>query len=190
MAERLRMAVPLLSDPVRTVRVEAVRTLAIVPADTMNERQRSLFLGGVEEYRAAQLANAERPEAHLNLGWLAASQGDQEAAEREYKVAIDRDPLFIPAYINLADLYRAQGRESEGEEQLRQALEIGPDVAEIHHSLGCFWCGEASTRRLWRRWERAVELAPEESRFAYVYAVALHDLGDVDRVAGGAPSSP
>ncbi len=180
-AERLRMAVPLLSDPVRTVRVEAVRTLAIVPADTMNEQQRSLFLGGVEEYRAAQLANAERPEAHLNLGWLAASQGDPEAAEREYKLAIDRDPIFIPAYINLADLYRAQDRESEGEEQLRRALEIDPEVAEIHHSLGLLLVRRGRHQEALAALERAVELAPEEPRFAYVYAVALHDLGNADQ---------
>jgi len=179
-AARLRMAAPLLSDQVRTVRVEAVRTLATVPPETMNQQQRSLFLGGVEEYRLSQMANAERPEAHLNLGWLAASQGDPEAAEREYKLAIERDPRFIPAYVNLADLYRARGRESEGEEQLRRALEIAPEAAEIHHSLGLLLVRRGRHEEALTALARAVELAPGEPRYAYVYAVALHDLGDVD----------
>jgi predicted CXXCH cytochrome family protein len=180
-AERLRMALPLLSDPIRTVRVEAVRALATVPAEAMNEQQRSHFLEGVEEYRLAQMANAERPEAHLNLGWLEASQGDTEAAERHYRRAIERDPRFIPAYVNLADLYRAQGRESEGEEQLRHALEIDPEVAEIHHSLGLLLVRRGRHREALEQLARAVELAPEETRFAYVYAVALHDLGQMER---------
>ena len=179
-AERLRMALPLLTDPVRTVRVEAVRTLAPIPADAMNAQQRSLFLGGVEEYRLSQMTNAERPEAHLNLGWLAATQGDSETAERHYHLAIERDPTFIPAYVNLADLYRAQGRDAEGEEQLRRALEIDPEVSEIHHSLGLLLVRRGRHQEALAALGRAVELAPEESRFAYVYAVALHDLGQVD----------
>jgi len=178
--ERLRMAIPLLSDPVRTVRIEAVRALATVPAETMNEQQRSLFLGGIEEYRLSQMAIAERPEAHLNLGWLEASQGDPEAAERHYRLAIERDPRFIPAYVNLADLFRAQGRESEGEEQLRRALEVDPEVSEIHHSLGLLLVRRGRHEEALAALGRAVELAPEEPRFAYVYAVALHDLGQMD----------
>lgn len=175
------MATPLLSDPVRTVRVEAVRALATVPAETMNERQRSLFLAGAEEYRRSQMANAERAEAHLNLGWLATSQGDVEAAEQHYGIALERDPRFVPAYINLADLYRAQGRESEAEEQLRRALEIAPEAAESHHSLGLLLVRRGRHDEALAALGRAVELAPGEPRFAYVYAVALHDLGDMDQ---------
>ena len=179
-AERLRRAVPLLSDPVRTVRLEAVRVLATAPPEAMNETQRGLFLGAVEEYRSAQMANAERAEAHLNLGWLEASQGDPVAAERHYKVAIERDPRFVPAYVNLADLYRSQGRESEGEEQLRHVLEIEPETAEVHHSLGLLLVRRGRHEEALAELAKAVELAPEEARFAYVYAVALHDLGQVE----------
>ena len=180
-AEKLNMAIPMLSDPVRTVRIEAVRPLATVPPETMNERQRSRFLAGMEEYRLSQNANAERAEAHLNLGWLAASQGDLETAEREYQLAIQRDPRFIPAYINLADLYRAQGRDGEGEQQLLRALELEPDAAETHHSLGLLLVRRGRHEEALAALSRAVELTPGEPRFAYVYAVALHDLGNVDR---------
>ena len=143
----------------------------------MNQQQRSLFLDRVEEYRQAQLAIAERPEAHLNLGWLEASQGDPDAAERHYKMAAERDPAFIPAYVNLADLYRAQGRDAEGEEQLRRALELDPEVAELHHSLGLLLVRQNRHEEALGALARAAELAPDQPRFVYVYGVALHDLG-------------
>ena len=178
-ADRLRMAVPLLSDPVRTVRVESVRLLATVPPDMMNPQQRSLFQNSLEEYRSAQLAIAERPEAQLNLGWLEASQGNAPAAEQYYKAALSRDPTFVPAYINLADLYRMQGREMEGEAQLRQALELDPEVAELHHSLGLLLVRQNRHDEALASLAKSVELAPDQPRFVYVYAVALHDLGNV-----------
>jgi tetratricopeptide (TPR) repeat protein len=176
-AVRLRMALPLLSDPVRTVRVEAVRALATVPAEAMNQQQRSLFLQGAEEYRAAQMAIAERPEAHLNLGWFEATQGNFSAAEQSYQQSLSRDPTFVPAYVNLADLYRSQGREEEGEAQLREALRLNPEVAELHHSLGLLLIRRRQPEAALVSLARAVELAPDDPRFGYVYGVALHDLG-------------
>ena len=179
-ADRLRMATPLLSDPVRTVRVEAVRVLATVPPEAMSQQQRSLFLEGVEEYRAAQMAIAERAEAHLNLGWLEASQGNTLAAEQHYKESVARDPTFIPAYVNLADLYRQQGREPEGEAQLRKALELDPEVGELHHSLGLLLVRQQRREEALDSLKRAAELVPQQPRFAYVYGVALHDLGQME----------
>ena len=178
-ADRLRMAVPLLSDPVRTIRVEAVRTLATIPPGMMNQQQRSRFVKGMEEYRSAQMAIAERPEAHLNLGWLEAAQGNAAAAEQSYKQAMERDPTFVPTFINLADLYRTQGREEEGEAQLRRAMELDPQVAEIHHSLGLLLVRRQQHEEALASLEKAVELAPDQARFAYVYGVALHDLGQM-----------
>ena len=176
-AEGLRMAFPLLTDPVRTVRIEAVRILAAVPPEMMNQQQRSRFQTAVEEYKSSQMAIAERPEAHLNLGWLEVSQGNAAAAERHYEQALTRDPEFVPAYINLADLYRMQGREEEGEAQLRKAMELDPDIAELHHSLGLLLVRKGQHDRALESLARAAELAPDQARFAYVYGVALHDLG-------------
>ena len=179
-AERLRMAMPLLSDPLRTIRVEAVRVLSGVPREAFSPDQSSLLMGAVEEYREAQAAIAERPEAHLNLGWLEASLGDFSAAEREYRLALERDPRFIPAYVNLADLYRSMGRDADGARLLEDALEVEPDVAEVHHALGLLQVRQGRAAEALQSLGRAAELAPGHSRFAYVYAVALHDLGQAD----------
>jgi Tfp pilus assembly protein PilF len=48
------------------------------------------------------------------------------------------NPFFVPAYVNMADLYRGQGREEEGEQILRDALLKVPGQSGLHHSLGLF----------------------------------------------------
>ena len=38
------------------------------------------------------------------------------------------EPAFIPAYLNLADLYREMGREDEGEAGAAGGAESGPPI--------------------------------------------------------------
>jgi Flp pilus assembly protein TadD len=160
---RLRLASPLLSDPVRGVRIEAARILAGSAAPNL-----APALG---EYRSAQEANADRPEALLNLGWLAALRNDLAGAEASYRNALRLDPGFAPAYVNLADLYRLQGRDAEGETLLRRA----PDDASVHHALGLLLVRLGRLDEALPELARAVELAPGEARYAYVYEVALSE---------------
>ena len=74
-ASRHELALNLLHDPIRTVRIEAARALAQVPSNKMSPAQQTALNGGMEEYVEAQLVNAERPSAHLNLGILYAEGG-------------------------------------------------------------------------------------------------------------------
>ena len=150
----------------------------------MTEGQRSELAGALEEYRQSQWVDADRPEANTNLGWLASRMGNLEEAESHYRRAIELDPTFIPAYVNLADLYRARNRDAAGEELLQSALEDFPDSAELLHALGLTLVRLGRGQEALDRFARAAEVAPEQSRYAFVYGVALHDLGDRERALG------
>jgi tetratricopeptide (TPR) repeat protein len=175
---RLALGALLLNDPIRTVRLEVVPALASVPIQYFRGESRADFERVALEYRESQLCNADRADAHLNLGILDAHLGNSLAAESAYRTAIRLQPSFIPAYINLADLYRTQNREQETEQMLREALPVAPNHADIHHALGL------SLIRQKRRSEGVDELAtaarlrPEWPRYAYVLAVALHEMGE------------
>jgi predicted CXXCH cytochrome family protein len=105
---RWQTGAPLFEDPVRSVRVAAVDALADAAGGvTMPAAQRAAFERAIAEYRAVQMLNADRAESWLNLGSLDARLGDGAAAEAAYKRAIETDPHFAPAYVNLADVYRA-----------------------------------------------------------------------------------
>ena len=179
--DRVRLAYPLLEDPVRSVRIEAARLLAEVPGQAMTAEQRSRLAGALEEYRLSQLVDADRPEANVNLGWLASRLGSLGEAEGYYRKAIELDETFIPAYVNLADLYRMQERDVEGEQLLRSVLVEFPRSAELHHVLGLSLVRQGRLEEALELFAKAVELQPDVSRYAYVYAVALHDSGREDR---------
>jgi tetratricopeptide (TPR) repeat protein len=170
---------PLLRDPIRTVRLEALSSLVDVPSNIYTVDQLALLNQVIAEYRQAQAVNADRAEAHLNLGTLEARLGKPEVAEAEYRTAMRLQPAFIPTYINLADLYRRQGREERAASALREALKIDPTSAAAHHALGLSLVRQRRLGEALPELSRAVEFQPEMPRYAYVYGVALHESGRV-----------
>ena len=111
------------------------------------------------------------------LATFYAHRGAVADAEAEYKVALRLGPQYMPAAINLADLYRRAQREGDGEAILRGAIAAGPPDAGVHHALGLTLVRLKRLDEALGELRRAVELAPEQARYAYVYAVALHSAG-------------
>jgi predicted CXXCH cytochrome family protein len=174
---RASLAVPLLSDPLRTVRIEAASVLAAVPAAQLSVDARAAFERAAGEYIESQRYNADRADARVNLGTFYANRGDVVRAEEEIKAAILLEPRYIPAYVNLADLYRASGRDADGEPILREGLKVAPKSAVLHYALGLALVRMKHTDAALVEFERATVLDPGDARMAYVYAVALHSTG-------------
>lgn len=174
---RVELAWPLLSDPARPVRLEATRVLAPVMRHGIGSKLREEIGAALEEAVAAELVNADRPEAHLNLGLLAAAVGESPVAEGAYRTALGLDARFTPARANLADLYRELGRESEALAELETGLTLDPRSADLHFALGLARVRANRMDAAIESLARAAELAPEHSRYAYVYAVAVDGAG-------------
>ena len=177
LAARMSLAAPLLSDPLKALRIEAASLLAAAPAAQLTAEQRSAFERAAGEYIETQRYNADRPEARVHLGMFYFNRGDAAKGEEELKAAIRLEPLFIPAYVNLADLYRARDGNAEGERILRAGLQLRPKSGMLHHALGLALVRLKRTDAALVELERATALEPGNPRFAYVYAVALHSTG-------------
>jgi predicted CXXCH cytochrome family protein len=175
-AQRLPLLAPLLDDPIRTVRMEAVYTLADA-IGTASPAQRTAFDRAAAEYEVSQRYNADRPESRAALGNFFARQGRLDDAMTQLHSALKLDPAFIPAYVNLADLLRAQGRDAEAEQALRDGLRQVPDAAVLHHALGLTLIRLDRNAEALAELQRATQRAPADARFAYVYAVGLHSAG-------------
>jgi len=176
-ATRQRYLSRMLGDPVRAVRTEAARALAGPAEPLLSEAERAPFTRTLAEYVAVQTYNADRPEGRMNLGNLYVQRGDAGGAIAEYRKAAALDPTFVPAYANLADLYRARGADSEAEAVLREGLVRNPRAAVLHHALGLALVRQKQASDGMKALRTATQLAPESARFAYVYAVALNDAG-------------
>jgi len=63
---------------------------------------------------------------HVNLGLINRKLGDLKKAESHFKAAIEAEPTFVPAMLDLADLYIAQGQQDKARGQLEAVLKIDP----------------------------------------------------------------
>lgn len=174
---KIRHLLPLLDDPVRLVRIEAARTLATVPKESLAEPQRQAVQRGVAELIAAEMTHADRPESYLNIGLIHVDQGQFDQTEAAYRAALNLQPTFTQAAVNLADLYRVQGREEEGEKTLRQALKLNPRNADAHHALGLLLIRQQRLPEALTALAEAARWGGENPRYGYVYAVALNETG-------------
>ncbi len=165
--ERVRILRPLLNDRLRSVRIEAGRSLA------ESDEQSSALAAALQEYRAVQVMNADQPSAHVNLGILHFRRGELDRADAAFRDAIATGPYFLPAYVNLADLYRVQNREDEAESILLRALEVDRESAEVHHALGLSLVRQGRLSEALEQLGEAARLAPEVARIQYVYGIAL-----------------
>ena len=70
-----------------------------------------------------------------------------------------------------------RGMDQQGAELLRKAMSIDPSNADVKHSLGLFLVRQHDYPGALDLLRQASELAPDNARYAYVYAVALNSTG-------------
>lgn len=177
---RAPLALPLADDPVRNVRIKAGRALASVPDNAIDPSQRAARERAFAAWREAQAVNADRPEPHFDLGIVYAERGDSAGAEREFRLAMQRQHDFVPAYVNLADMYRSLGRESDAATVIEEGLGAAPGNASLLHAKGLALVRGGQTAQALDWLKRATAAAPDNARFAYVYAVALQSDGKAE----------
>ena len=92
--------------------------------------------------------------------------------------ALKCDERFVPALIALVKASRAQGRDELADSILSQAMQVDPDVAELHFLQGEKLVAEpGQLREAMAEYERAIRLRPN-------YAEARMALG-IQMLAGG-----
>ncbi len=175
---RAEQLTPLLADPVRLVRMAAARSIAGEPEGRLLPDERGKFTSALEEWSAGQRYNADRPESLTNLGTLQFERGVPQEAIASYRAALDRDPTFVQAAVNMADVQRSVGDEASAERTLREAVASSPRTAAAHYALGLTLIREGRKAEALVELKEAHALEERNARFAYVYAVALHDSGD------------
>jgi predicted CXXCH cytochrome family protein len=177
--QRVSLLLPALEHSQRAVRIAAGRALAGVPLSDLPSSAQSALQRAFAEVEQSFDLGASRAETHVERSAFDLARGHLDAAEAALKTALRLTPCLSEAYLNLADVERQRGNEAAAERAIRAALSCNPKSAAAHHALG-LWQVRAQQGNPIPSLKNAVELAPADSRFSYVLAVALAGKGDRD----------
>lgn len=122
------------------------------------------------------------PLEQVRRGVQAELAGNLEESARLQRKALELDPNFAQAHINLVSLYGRLGRVPEAERHYRAALAINANQPELHHNFGVV---AASVKRLddaAAAFRRALEINP-------YHADAMVNLGQVFEWQGRWPEA-
>jgi TolB-like protein len=119
--------------------------------------------------------------------WRKLTPNDLSTAMQYFELAKEKDPNYAPAYAGISDVW--QGRQQMGYispneagprafEAVMKALELDPNRAEVHYTLGCMytwgmWNWEAGEKAF----RRAIDLKPAYPEARRHYSHLLNILG-------------
>ncbi|MGI9364826.1 MAG: tetratricopeptide repeat protein, partial [Rhizobiaceae bacterium] len=162
---RFQQLMPLLKDPVKSVRVAAVRELLNIAPDRFSQEDRQLVSKVLQEYQASLVAKADLPQVQMAIGGLAMVSRNFQAAEAAFREATALDPQLVQAWNTIARIQMAQSRLPAARKTALQALKKNPDSAQLHQTLGNVSMQFRQPLSAIESFENAVRLEPESALY-------------------------
>ncbi len=124
---------------------------------------------------ADNLLFATPERAWEGIGFAQFQKGDQVAAERAYRKALDYNPRFAQGYFRLGELYYSQERTAEAATGFGRAVELDPRLVAGHYWLGLTAMKTHDDALARNSFSTVILLAPdsEQARLARSYLKTL-----------------
>lgn len=177
MDELLRVYVPLLNDPVRSIRMEAAVRLSPYLAQITDTAVVRTLKNTIEEYEQAMLYTGDFPASRHNLGILYTNLGNTREAERQYRLALDIDKLFYPAMANLARVMNLEGNNEEALKIYRELMATQPGLPDLNYSMALLLSEMGRYDEALPFFGKALAETPNNPRIYYNYGLLLNQLG-------------
>lgn len=174
--QRIQALVPLLSDPIKAVRLAAAKSLSEVPSGSLDNPSNAILTRVLSEYLDAQGESADMPSAQLNMGAILLNQGKLTDAEDHFQEALRMDPQFAPARLNLAQLYARGGQLKGAEDLLKKGISENPGDGDFQYALGLLLAQDGRLSEAVRVLARAAKLQPTRARIHYNLGLASQHM--------------
>jgi len=125
--ERVPRLVARLSDPMRSVRIEAAKQMLDAPIARMPPAIEGDFQRAMSDWRTALSNRMDFPETHLVLGGVGLTMRNLPAAEAAFREVIDLDPQRADAWVMLVRIAAAANGPQAALAVVAEALSVLPD---------------------------------------------------------------
>ncbi|WP_171231600.1 cytochrome c3 family protein [Ruegeria sp. HKCCA4812] len=126
-ADQVRRLEPLLSDPLRNVRITAAKEFLSIPPQGLTAEQRAKLGQGMSEWQQVISNRLDAPETHLVLGGMALTLRNAQAAEQAFREVVTLDPQRAEAWPMLVQLAQINRGPEAARVVLQEALDRLPD---------------------------------------------------------------
>ena len=176
-----RALVPLLYDPIKSVRIEAANRLATCNRQSFNEIQYRSFVAALDEYKKSLEYVADFPTGRYNLGNYYSKLNDFSGAEENFKEAIVIDNLFYPAKTNLAMIYYKQGKADLAAALFQDLIINHPDATDGYYYLALLYGEQQKYPEAIALLETASTKPGDNSRILYNLGLLYQMINQIDK---------
>ncbi|CAG2218394.1 unnamed protein product [Mytilus edulis] len=120
----------------------------------------------------------ESTEVMMKLGQTYGEHGHVEKGLELTLKAIDKDPYFVLAYLNKADLLNKLDKMEEAEDSYKKAIELNPNLWDVHAQYGSFLVNHKRPEDAIKHFKRGIELSPKQQGFYNMLRHAQKMMGD------------
>lgn len=172
--ERQEVAMPLLKDSVRAVRMSAANLLVDVNISQQDEELQKLYDKAIAEYRAYLRYHSDEPGGQFALAVHKERSREFSEAEIAYLRSLDMDSLFNRSRMNLGLLYNNTGKPEDSRKMFRQVIATEPEYSLPYYYLGLMEGNNGNYTVAIEYMRQAYEREPANIRYIYNLGVLLH----------------
>lgn len=164
---------PMLKDSSRMVRISAARYFNMSNQDVAAIEN---YKTANKEFLTALHLNADFSSGQHQIALYYQSKGNEEAAIKAYKRAIEIDGYNNRPRMNLALIYYNQGLTSKSEELYLKVIEQEPEFSYPYYMLGLLYNELSNDIKALEYLKLATEKAPFNENAFYNYALKLQEI--------------
>jgi tetratricopeptide (TPR) repeat protein len=135
----------------------------------------------IEYYETAIKLQNDMVLPYVNASLVYNQIGQNETAAEKLKQAIAIEPNNVAAHLNLALLYGEMARYEQAQAEFRQTFKLDSNSAVAAYNL-CILLADTNPDESIRFGQKALQLQPDNARYAYTLAYYLHRAGRTDEL--------
>lgn len=137
----------------------------------------------IERHRQALALRPNHADLHYRYGLLLRQVGRLEEAIAAFEAAIAINPAYVKALVKLGVCLREAGRADDALEAFRAALTLRDDCIDVHYELGLLFAQRQQFDLAVEAFERGMQGGGAHAALRANLALALQNIGMLDRAA-------
>jgi len=174
---RFNLAMPLLDDSSRSVRIRAAALLVGLPVEKLQQKWKEPHRKAHEEYMKSLEVSSDFPSGQMNLGNHYLRLKKEQEAIKAYEKAIEIDNRFNAARMNLSRIYSQMGENEKSKELLKKVVDLEPDFWGGWYSFGLLLNEMGKPTDASLALEKAAKLSSGNPRVYQNWGLVLQTLG-------------